>query len=129
MIDKPSGGGNVSPDGKTVAFWIKPEEGEDAPMLLAIGSIDGGPPTKVFEVERTSNHPARWGPDGRHLYYILTSPFLSNIWRQPVDGTPPEQVTAFTSNLIGGFDISEDGSLLVSRRHAVQDVLLLSSFD
>lgn len=75
LIDKPSGGGNVSPDGKTVAFWIKPEEGEDAPMLLAIGSIDGGPPTKVFEVERTSNHPARWGPDGRHLYYILTSPF------------------------------------------------------
>ena len=127
LIDKPSGGGDVSPDGKAVAFWIKPEEG--APMRLAISSIDGGPASKIFDVKRTSIHPARWASDGRYLYYIQTSPFLSNIWRQPVDGAPPEQITAFTSNLIGGFDISEDGSLLLSRRHAVQDVLLLSPFD
>lgn len=127
LVDRPSGGGDVSPDGKTVAFWLTPEKG--GPMRLALMSIDGGPPSKIFDVKRTGNHPPRWSADGRFLYYIQTTPFLSNIWRQPVDGQPAEQVTRFTSDLIGGFDLGTDGSLLCSRRHVVQDVLILNNVE
>jgi hypothetical protein len=34
---------------------------------------------------------------------------VTNIWMQPLDGSPAIQITKFTEGSIAGFDLSQDG--------------------
>jgi Tol biopolymer transport system component len=131
LADKPSSGAAISPDGALVACWYAVDPGtpdRSATMKIALIPFAGGPPIKTLDAIMTSIHPVRWSPDGRSIDYIDTHPFVSNIWSQPIDGGPPKQVTQFTSELIEGFDWSHDGTLVCSRLHGVQDVVIISDF-
>jgi hypothetical protein len=58
----------------------------------------------------------RWTPDGSALAYILNRDGRIKIWIQPLDGTPPRQLTNFKSDQIFWFEWSPDGRQLgVSR--------------
>lgn len=117
----------ISSDGTLIACWYKPDA--KTPMKLALVPFSGGPPIKIFDViRRTANPPVHWSPDGKAIDYISTEPFVGNIWRQPLDGSPPRQLTKFTSELIRGFDWSADGRLACSRAHGVQDAVVISNF-
>jgi len=96
-------------------------------MKIALIPFAGGLPLKIIDTNVTSIYPVRWSLDGQAIYYIDTHPFVSNIWRQPINGGPPKQVTQFTSEVIQGFDWS-DGRLVCSRLHSAQDVVLISDF-
>ena len=51
-----------------------------------------------------------------------------NVWRYPLDGTPPRQLTAFTSGRILGFAMSRDGrTLAMSRGSESADVVLITN--
>ena len=51
-----------------------------------------------------------------------------NVWRYPLDGTPPRQLTAFTSGRILGFAWSRDGrTLVMSRGSESADVVLITN--
>jgi Tol biopolymer transport system component len=51
---------------------------------------------------------------------------VSNIFVQPVDGSPGRQVTNFTSDSINSFAWSHDGkTLAVVRVHNTSDIVLL----
>jgi len=51
---------------------------------------------------------------------------FSNIWRQPLDGSAPRQLTHFTSDRIFSFAWSRDGKrLAVSRGTVSGDVVLI----
>ena len=49
----------------------------------------------------------------------------SNVWRQPVDGGPPQQITNFKSGRIFRFAWSRDGKTLICEREAVLNDLAL----
>jgi Tol biopolymer transport system component/predicted Ser/Thr protein kinase len=102
----------VSPDGKSIAYTYGDSK-VTPPRGLAIMPFNGGPPAKLFDVTAGALH---WTPDGRALLYVNTEGDVWNIWRQPLDGGPPKQVTHFNQYLIHDFDLSDDGKQLVADR-------------
>ena len=70
-----------------------------------------------------------WTPDGQAVAYIRTRGGVSNIWSQPLDGSPPKQLTDFKSDRIFNFAWSRDGKQLALSRGVVNsDVVLISNF-
>ena len=53
-----------------------------------------------------------WAPDGTGLDYVATRNGVSNIWRQPLSGSPPVQITHYTAGNIFSFAWSPDGKWL-----------------
>jgi tricorn protease-like protein len=56
------------------------------------------------------------GRRARALNYVATVDGVSNIWSQPLDGTPSKRLTDFKSDLVFNFDWSRDGRQLVLAR-------------
>jgi TolB protein len=130
ITDKASAFPNISPDGKQVACAYL--EDPNAPFKLAILPFAGGPPSRTFAVpvaflgEETA---FRWAADGRAIVFGVTSNGVTNLWAQPVDGSPPKQLTNFASERIFGFDFSRDGKqVALSRGTQTSDVVLISDF-
>ena len=69
--------------------------------------------------------PIKWTSDGQALIYDATRDNVSNIWRQPVAGGPPKQLTDFKSEKIEGFDWSRDNRLLLSRGFTTREIVLM----
>ena len=119
----------VSPDGKEVAYIYL-----DAVSRWKVGimPLDGGEPVKSFDIPRLSIpnlswQRVRWTPDGRALTYIDNRDNVSNIWRQALDGSQPQQLTDFKSDRIINFEWSPDGRLLTCVRGVVKsDVVMLT---
>ena len=118
----------VSPDGKIVAFT-----GAYWGMAIALVSIDGGNIIRKFEVgpeipEFSGKRALQWTPDGRAINYIALNNLVSNIWRQPIDGGPPVQITKFETGRIFNFAYSRDGTqLALSRGTRNSDVVLIKN--
>jgi hypothetical protein len=69
-----------------------------------------------------------WTSDGRALTYPLLDGDSMNLWRQPLTGGPPQQITHF-NELIYAYDWSPDGKrLAISRGRTPSDVVLISNF-
>ena len=70
----------------------------------------------------------QWMPDGRAINYIALNNGVSNIWRQPLDGSPPFQITKFDTGRIFNFAYSPDGKqLALSRGSLNSDVVLIKN--
>ncbi len=109
----------VSPDGARIAYFSIDEQTK-RPKLAVINS-EGGPPIKTFDLPVTSGgiyeggfsllyRGFHWSPDGHSLVYANTLSGISNLWRQPLDGSRPLQITDFKSDLIYNFAYARDGS-------------------
>jgi Tol biopolymer transport system component len=71
----------------------------------------------------------RWAADGRAIVYGISRNGVTNLWAQPIDGSPPKQLTNFASERIFGFDFSRDGKqVAMSRGTQTSDVVLISDF-
>jgi serine/threonine protein kinase len=119
----------VSPDGKLIASYIIDQQ--TRVTKLALLPSEGGDPVKLFDLPQTANRveSVRWMPDGRALTYINTRGIVSNIWLQPIDGSPPRQLTDFNTDRMFSFDWSRDGKWLAFSRGVVDsDVILISNF-
>lgn len=122
----------VSPDGRQIAYLFAENAPPEAPPnRIGIINFEGGENLKTFEIQaglagaRTILH---WSKDGRSLLYTVITNNVSNIWRQPVEGGKPVQVTNFKENLISAFDWSRDGrTLAVSRGLLIRDAVLISN--
>ena len=120
----------VSPDGKTVAVdLISPDRLEQIVLI----KFDDGRIIKTFDVPLTPNpntdkQSLQWTADGRGLYFLSFKDGASNIWRQPIDGSAPVQVTNFTNGRIYNFAYSPDGSqLALSRGTYNSDIVLIEN--
>jgi serine/threonine protein kinase len=117
----------ISPDGKLLAYLAVPATMSGSAVLTVVPFV-GGSPLYRLDVPMGASG-IHWAPDGKALDYILTRGGASNIWRQPLAGGPPKQITNFKSDLIFFFAWSRDGKQLALARGSVSsDVVLISNF-
>jgi len=118
---------SLSPDGRLVATYYLDEEHPELPEVLAIVSSERGEITK--SINNVSNYYTHWTADGGAITYARTRDGISNIYSQPLDGSPSKQVTDFNSGLIFQFAWSHDGkNLICARGVEASDVVLISNF-
>jgi Tol biopolymer transport system component len=119
----------ISPDGRLIASFY--EDAQSATAKLALIPSEGGKPARLFDLPSTVFLRAgvHWTADGRALAYVDERDGASNIWSQPVDGSPPKPLTNFTSDKIFRFAWSRDGKRLAFERGAeINDVTLIGDF-
>jgi len=117
----------VSPDGSRVAFLKLPG------FNVGIASIDSGTTARVLDVHsedqgRYARGTVEWTPDGKFISYIARVGGVPNIWKVPVNGGDPIQVTTFQSGRLFNFAYSADGkSIVLSRGDVESDVFLIKN--
>ena len=109
----------ISPDGKLIASYQS-----DLVQKIVIFPFAGGEPIKTFQpwtknLTQEFFCPLRWTRDGHAVTYINARDDVFNLWSQSLDGTPPKQLTNFTSDRIFWFDWSRDGKRLVLARGTI----------
>jgi len=118
---------HLSPDGKLLAYtaWGATPS---SPSILTVVPFDGGQP--LYRLNRPVGATGlRWAPTGKALDYLLTRRAITNIWRQPLVGGQPMQITNFKSEQIFSFDWSRDGNdLVLSRGATSSDVVMIADF-
>jgi Tol biopolymer transport system component len=107
LTDKTSGEPNLSPDGSLLAFIYRPE----AAFKIAIMPVAGGEPKLIRDLPAHYGR-LRWAIDGHSLTYADKHSSMGNIWMQPLDGSPPKQLTNWKPDPIPAFEWSRDGKWL-----------------
>ncbi len=117
----------ISRDGKLVAYFIREKS---KPVKLGIVSIDGGDALKTFELPATANTDAglAWNKTGKGILFVNTLGTTSNIWTQPIDGSPSTPLTAFKEFQIARFALNPEGSrLAVARGSRNRNIVLIKN--
>lgn len=109
LTENISAGAIVSPDGTLIACIYRTEA--SAPNKIAIIPFAGGEPKLIRDLPAHYGR-FRWTPDGRSLSYADKQSGVGNIWVQPLDGSPPKQLTIWKPDPIPAFDWSRDGKWL-----------------
>lgn len=111
----------ISPDGKWIACRYKPEA--TAPWRVVVLPATGGPVDRTLPIRGRGVF--SWSPDGKALDYVGQDARAANLWRLPLAGGDPVQLTDFDSERIHGFAWSKDGAQLAVVRGAWKSQLLL----
>jgi eukaryotic-like serine/threonine-protein kinase len=135
LTDLESRNPTVSPDGKWIACIYYADKANYDHRKIAIIPFEGGPPAKIVDFQRASVSPLsldgglKWTPDGHALTYLDFRKGASNIWRQPLDGGPPKQLTDFDKGgQVLSFAWSRDGrQLAMARGTSKSDVVLITN--
>jgi len=117
----------ISPDGRCIACTYRKDEADR--WKIAVIAADGGAPLKVFTVPYPYHQVIRWSPDGQSLDYLDRCSGVFNIWRQPLDGSAPAQITNFTEDAIFYYDWNDRGQLIASRGAKTRDIVLIRNFE
>ncbi len=117
-----------SPDGKLLSCWYYDESASPPRYRQALISFEDGQLVKVLDMPTTAGN-VMWSGDGRDYIYIDSRNDIGNLWSQPVAGGAAKQLTKFTSEFIGNFDVSRDGKrFIVARYTGSNDIILIRDF-
>ena len=101
-----------SPDGSQIAFLTKPPKNAGVTQpRLSIVDTHGGTPRLVAPNFVYGPGPAVWAPDGQSLYFWTEVRTRAELFRVPVAGGEPKQV----SDLKGSLGIFGGGTPSISR--------------
>jgi len=117
----------VSPDGKRIACTYRKDEADR--WKIAVLAADGGEPLMIFGLPYPYHQVVRWTPDGMALGYLDRCGGVFNVWRQPLDGSTPTQITNFTEDAVFYFDWDAAGQLIAARGAKIRDIVLISNFE
>ena len=116
----------ISPDGKLIAFTEYDIDTFDKHIVVA--SLNGdvfGNIEKSLEYNLLNS--VKWSPDSRDLTVSSNQKGVPNIFRLPLDGTPPQPLTDFRSGKILNFAWSKDGkSIFIVRGISNNDLILIN---
>ncbi len=108
-------GPQISPDGKWIACYLE-DPGTGKWMVAVIPFEGNGQPRLIPQ----ASMPVRWLPDGVSLGFVRTDPNgTSNVWRVPLNGGSPVQLTDFEDQSIPAFAWSPAGDRLACLRVSV----------
>lgn len=114
----------ISPDGKSIACAFRKDEADK--WKIAILPFAGGEPVQVLNMPNPFNQILRWSPDSKALFYLVEKNGATNIWKQPLDESPPQQVTQFTDDGIYHYDRFGPGeSFVLARGRMMRDIVLI----
>ena len=114
----------VSPNGEQIALIYRTASA--APNKFAIMPFAGGEPRLIHDLPAHYGR-FRWMPDGSGIAYADKQSGAGNIWVQPLDGSPPKQLTFWGANPIFSFAWSRDGNhLAFATGTQISDVVLIS---
>jgi len=118
----------VSPDGTRIACVYRPDEADR--WKIAVLSSNGGTPLVSFALPYPFNQVIHWTLDSKALIYVDRREGVHNLWRQPLDGAAPTQITNFTEDAIFYYDwLGNEGQLVVSRGARTSDIVLIKNFE
>jgi Tol biopolymer transport system component len=120
VVDKGASWPRVSPDGKLIACTY--DDGKDK---LAIFSVKGGQPMRLFAVPRLANFNSapRWTPDGKAITY---RDWANGVWKQNLDGGEPRRLAGLPQEKLYSYGWSRDGKLFAfTRATELQDIVLI----
>jgi Tol biopolymer transport system component len=117
---------HFSPNGKYISYV----DNSSMPIRLVVWETDNGNCRYFDVVEFAALYAgAIWTPDGRSLAYFAGDNKAMNVWTQPIEGGPPQQLTDFTTGRIHRIAYSADGKrLYLARGFTVNDALLAKGF-
>jgi Tol biopolymer transport system component len=118
----------ISPDGRFTAY-IPPRD-QSNKKRIAVAPSEGGEPIRIFDLpSEAAPRRMQWSPDSSAITYIIGQGRADNIWSQPIDGSPPKQLTDFKTSFIHCFAWSRDGKeLAMARGTQTHDVVLIKNF-
>jgi eukaryotic-like serine/threonine-protein kinase len=125
LIKEAIGAWSLSPDGKTIVSLELREL--DHRLVLRFDSIEDRK-TNYHDVDQRASPaiPVAFAPDPKAVVYVVRDKGTDNLWEQPLDNSPPRQLTHFTSERIERFRFSPDGTkLAIERGHVESDAVLL----
>ncbi len=101
----------VSPDRSRVLFSVNTpnlakNKGEN---VLWVANLDG---SGVRPLGQPGASQGRWSPDGRTVFFVSGRSGSAQVWRQPVEGGEPAQVTALPLD-VDALEVAPDGRSLV----------------
>ena len=117
----------LSPDGTRLAFYFV--DGEQ--FRIGIMPVGGSElETTIDDVEPTyGGSRLRWTDDGAALIVNTMPSDRANLWRLPLDGGEPEQLTDYSDERLYYFDYTPDGeTLVISRGVLSRDAVLIENF-
>jgi Tol biopolymer transport system component/DNA-binding winged helix-turn-helix (wHTH) protein len=126
LTGRPASWPFVSPDGKS--FVCTYGEGAFSANRLAVIPIEGGEPTRLYEVAPTFRANTVWLPDNRGIAYLDARAGTTNVWMQPLAGGRAVQLTNFTADNVASFDWSRDNRLVATRSVETTSVVLIKDF-
>jgi serine/threonine protein kinase len=116
---------SISGDGKYIG--CRAGNDEDHPKYVVMNA-EGGAPVHEFDAPPGARL-FQLARDTSGFYYSRRNGDVDNLWYQAMAGTPPRQVTHFTSDHIYAFAFSRDGKrLALTRGNDKQDAVMLSNF-
>jgi serine/threonine protein kinase len=123
VIEDPSAGYNLSPDGKLVAVLDVREL--DHKLVLNVFDI-AEKKTTYHNIDSRASDPMNFATKGNAVVYTVRDKGVDNLWVQPLDGSAYQQLTHFTAERIVRFAFSADGSrIAIERGHLESDAVLL----
>ncbi len=130
MLPLPMPQADLSSDGRKLAyvdrktvekFWRKGEISDSTPDIW-LYDFESGNHEKLTSYRGVDRSPA-FAPDGQSLYWttempqagvkdVDAKPQTFNVWRMPLDGGPPEQVTTHDTLPVRFASVADDGTLV-----------------
>jgi Tol biopolymer transport system component len=111
---------DVSPDGESIMFGSLDAQNRSIVVVCDLPACTSHRQLPALPLN------AKWTPDGQGIAY----PVQSDIWVQPLDGTPPRQLTHLADDrTIADFAWSRDGQqIAIARATSANDIVLLDGF-